>query len=170
MTEHERNILQHILEGGKITNSTLDEPILLDYLGSSKDDNWEIPLDELGSYEIYYTEDQLTIQALRKELADMTDKLKEIQTQKKKLGANLREVNGSGPKSTTTSPYRKHLTDDEIKEIEAVFKHDFKTPAKILMNTFGISQPVACKLRLGKHGKSSPEYIKHLRYIGQYKD
>jgi hypothetical protein len=169
MTEHEHDILQHILDGGRITNTALNETILIDYLGSSEDYNWDIPLTELGSFEFYYTKDQLTIKKLQQELADMTDKLKEIQTQKKKLGANLREVNGSGPKPRA-HVYRSHLSHKEVKEIEKVFTHDFSTPATTVMKAYGVSQPVASKIRLAKHGKSSVEYRNHLRNIGQLRD
>jgi hypothetical protein len=168
MTEHEHDILQHILNGNKVIIPGYADPVLLSTL-TDNDEGIEIHIGDLTNCTIYFTEDQLTIKKLQQELADMTDKLKEIQTQKKKLGANLREVNGSGPKPRA-HVYRSHLSHKEVKEIEKVFTHDFSTPATTVMKAYGVSQPVASKIRLAKHGKSSVEYRNHLRNIGQLRD
>jgi hypothetical protein len=168
MTEHEHDILQHILDGNKVIIPGYADPVLLSTL-TDDDEGIVIHIGDLTNCTIYFTEDQLTIKKLQQELADMTDKLKEIQTQKKKLGANLREVNGSGPKPRA-HVYRSHLSHKEVKEIEKVFTHDFSTPATTVMKAYGVSQPVASKIRLAKHGKSSVEYRNHLRNIGQLRD
>ncbi len=170
MTEHETEILSHILDGGAIVSPNSDEPLIFTTLVSEDSDNFELGLNELSNCSVHYTKDQLTIIKLKEQLADMTDQLKTIKTQKSKLGSDLREVNGSGPKPTIRSPYRQHLTIREVKEIEEIFKRDFSTPAKILITAYGISQPVASKLRRGSHGLSTETYKTHLRNIGQLKD
>jgi len=170
MTTHETEILNHIIDGGAIVVSAFDEPITLDYIGSSLEDDWNINFDELAQCSIHHTPDQLTIIKLKQQLTDMTDKLKTIQTQKTKLGTDLREVNGSGPKSTIKSPYRAHLTTEELHEIEEIFKRDFSTPAKTVMTAYGISQPVCSRIRRGSHSKSSEVYRTHLRNVHQYNE
>jgi uncharacterized coiled-coil protein SlyX len=168
MTNHEQEILEHIINGNKVIVPGYTEPVLLSRL---TDDEYDItiPIDELTKCTIYFTEDQLTIQALKEELADMTNKLKEIQTQKRKLGEKYREINGSGPKPIETRAYGKHLKADEVKEIEEIFKRDFSTKLPIVVKAYGVSTTIAHRIKKGEHGKSSEEYKRHLRNIGQLK-
>ena len=170
MTPHEQSILEHILDGGAIIVPNSDEPLIFTVLVSENSDNFKLGLDELNQCQIHHTPDQLTIIELKKQLANLQDKLKEVKTQKTKLGANLREANGSGPQSTVKSPHRAHLTLEEVREIEQTIKQDWKVKNPLLQITYGISQSVAWHIRHGKHGKSSSSYIQHLKDIKQYRD
>ena len=167
MTKHEQEILSHILGGGAITIPAFDEPITLDYIGASLDDEQCINLDELGQCEIYHTEDQLTIIKLKEQLADMTDQLKTIKTQKSKLGANLREANESANLEPGRSPYRKHLLLEEVREVEQILKKDWTTPNKTIMTAYGLSQSVMWNVRNGTHPKNTASYKQHLQSIKQ---
>ncbi len=170
MTTHEQSLLTHILNGGAITIPAFDEPIQLDYIGNQEDKDISVGLDELGQCEIHHTPDQLIILKLKQELADMTDKLKEITQQKSKLGANLREVNGSGPTTQPVKAYRAHLSQKEVTEIEQVIKQDYSTPNSTIMNSFGISSSVMWRIRNARHSKSTNSFRNHLRNINQLKD
>ena len=166
MNDHEQLILNHILNGGSITVPTETNPVIFTALISKE---IELDLTELINCTIYNTPDQLTIIKLKQQLADMTDKLTEIKTQKTKLGADLREVNGSGPKQIKKSPYRSHLTTEEVREVEQVLKQDWSTSNKTIQTAYGLSQTITWRIRYGKHSKSSETYINHLKNIGQYK-
>jgi len=169
MNPTEQELITHIMSGGLIDSSELDEPVSLQ--GFYNDDiELTIQFSELQDYHIYLSEKDIQIQSLQKEILKLTELLRTNTKQKKKLGADLREINGSGPAMKIKSPYRAHLTQKEVKEIEEIFKRDFTTKGKVVMNAYGTSTSVTSKIRLGIHGKSSQVYRNHLSSIGQLKD
>jgi len=161
------NLIQHILEGGLITSKKFIEPVEMHGFSTILDDLPHlVPFDELDTLEIHYTKDQLKILSLEEQVESLKNQLNETKQQKKKLGENLRETQ---EEKIAHKPYRSHLTRDEIKEIEQIFKQDFSTQGLTVSKAYGVSTPVMSRIKAGIHTKSSTNYIRHLKHIGQYK-
>ena len=162
-----KDLIQHILEGGLITSKKFIEPVEMHGFSTILDDLPHlVPFDELDTLEIHYTKDQLKILSLEEQVESLKNQLSETKQQKKKLGENLRETQ---EEKIAHKPYRSHLTRDEVKEIEQIFKRDFSTQGLTVSKAYGVSAPVMSRIKAGIHAKSSANYIRHLKHIGQYK-
>ena len=164
--EHKLKLIEHIINGGSIEYN--GEQFSPDSL--LVDDDRIISFDELDDCKIYLSNKDKHILELEEIVNSLGKQVQLLSKQKRKVAQNAREQQESIDSKSTRikSPYRKHLTNEEIREIEKIFTHDFRTKAGIVITSYGISEPVASKIRLGKHGKSSSTYIAHLKAIGQW--
>ena len=142
-------LLEHINNNGFILNSDgpiADNPTQVKILINVPDGTSyiEYPLDEaLQYFTIYHTPEQLRIQELEQQIADLTAQLNK-------------------PKRKVPVQY-KHLTNREVQEIEQIFVHKPEVDKQTICLSYGSSRTVIDRIFKGEHTKSSSNYISHLQ-------
>lgn len=170
--KHKLKLIEHIFNGGLVKDDINGGTFKYDRIANDKpeEDNEFLMFVNIDNMSIHLDEKDIHILKLEAAIDVLNEQVELLTKQKRKVAKNAREQqeNNDRNKKKVKSPYRAHLQPEEVREIEKIFTHDFRTKGNIVMSAYGMSEPVVSKIRLGKHCKSSSIYIEHLKNIGQW--
>lgn len=142
-------LLEHLLDGGTVGNQggelfTFSGFVLVHSNGSDEGSSADFSEKLLNNMEVYLDEKDIQILELKKQLIKKDKELFELKE----------------PRRSRVGSHYKHLSIDEVREIEEIFIKNPYTSIQLICNTYNSSTSVVSRIRSGIHVKSITGFTK----------